>query len=254
MKRSLTQGLAAALLGAFSLGAVASDLDTILEKNTQAHGGAAAHAAIESVRHHLSIKEPTFEVQGVYVATRDGRMRIDVHAGGERVFAEGLNETCAWEWTPGQPEEEGAPCVGETETTALRNGIELPGHFFTLEDVRRRGANVELIGEVEYDGASEWQVRVTLPAGSVRDYFIDTETWRLTRSRDRRAFHPGIDPTEVTIETRYFEPEMIDGVLRFRRQENTNIDTGDWLGTTRVDSIEYNIMIPEGFFEKSWSD
>ena len=217
--------------------ALASDLDTILDKNAKAHGGAAAHEAIHSIRHRLHIKEPTFEVEGTYFATRNDQMRIDICAGEDRVFAEGLFGGCAWEWTPGQPGEDLGTCVGETATAALRHGIEMPGHFYTLKDVRDRGAKVELIGEVEVDTGFEWQVRLTLSDGFSRDYFIDRETYRITRARDHRAFHPGVDPTEVNVETRYEVPEFVDGVLRFKRQVNVNTDTGEVLGTTQVLSV-----------------
>jgi hypothetical protein len=77
--------------------------------------------------------------------------------------------------------------------------------------------------------------------GFERDYFIDQSTHRLTRQRDRRAFHPDVDPTPVTVETRFEDPEWVDGVLVFMRQEQANLDTGEWLGTTRVQSIEFNL-------------
>ena len=226
----MTRFLISTLLLVGVSSALAADLDTILDKNAQAHGGAAAYESIQSIRHQLHIKEPTFEVEGTYFATRDDQMRIDIYAGEDRVFAEGLFGGCAWEWTPGQSAEELGACVGETATAALRHGIEMPGHFHTLKDVRDRGAKVELIGEVEIDTGSEWQVRLTLSDGFSRDYFIDQKTYRLTRARDHRAFHPGVDPTEVNVETRYEAPEFVDGVLRFKRQVNVNTDTGGSAG------------------------
>ncbi|MDX1556629.1 MAG: hypothetical protein R3212_11425 [Xanthomonadales bacterium] len=230
-----------------------ADLATILDENAQAHGGS-AYAAIETVRHRLLIKEPTFQVEGTYTATRDGRMRIDIYAGGQRVFAEGLDGDCGWAWQPsadgGEPMIE--PCVDEKETAALRHGTQMPGHFFTLKDVGERGAKLELIGEEVTDAGAYWQVRVTLPDGFERDYFIDQETKLIAMARDQRAFHPGIDPVEITVESRYSNPRTIDGVLRYMKQENTNAVTGEWLGTTTVLTIEHNVEIPEGMFEPGW--
>ncbi len=243
------------MLLSFSCSAFAADLEAILAYNAEAHGGE-AYEDVHAVRVRLSIKEPTFEVKGVYTASRDGFMRIDIYAGDERVFAEGLMETpdgvCAWEWTPGKSAGEAAQCVGETETAALRHGIEMPGNFYTLRDVRERGATVEVIGEVASEAGAEWQLRLTLPDGFARDYFIDKSSHRIIRARDFRAFHPGIDPTEVTVETRYFESERVDGLLRFKRQENVNIDTGEWLGTTQVLSVEHNPEIPKGYFTPNY--
>jgi len=69
---------------------VAQDLESILEKNTEAHGGAGNFETIGNVRFQLVTREPGFEISGTYVATRDGNMRFDIEAGGQRVFSEGL--------------------------------------------------------------------------------------------------------------------------------------------------------------------
>ena len=243
MNRSLF--LFAALVCAST--ANATSLQTILELNASAHGQDSV-ANVQSVEVDLHITEPTFEVTGHYLASRDGFMRIDIYAGEDRVFAEGLTAKCAWEWNPGQPEEELGACVGEAETGALRHGIEMPGNFYTLLDVHERGDKVELVGETK----EEWQVRVTLSDGFSRDYFIDRETHRLTRARDNRAFHPGIDPTKVNIETRYEEPRFVEGVLRFKRQVNVNVDTGEVLGTTKIVGVTHNPEVKDGMFEAGW--
>ncbi len=242
--------LAGALL-ALAATVVAADLDTILAENARAHGGD-AYAEVDALRVRLRIQEPTFEVEGVYHATRDGRMRIDIYAEDQRVYAEGLGAKCAWEWRPDQPAEELGQCVGAKETAALRHGIELPGHFYTIEQVRARGAKVELIGAEQTDTGAEWQVRVTLADGHWRDYFIDQDTYRINRGRDQRAFHPGVDPLEITVETRLEAPQLLDGVLRFMRQESFNGVTGEWLNTTTVIEAEHNPAIIEGMFEAGW--
>lgn len=230
---------------------LAVDLEEILDRNAE-EVGAAAMAQVQSIKVELQITEPTFEVTGTYLATRDGFMRIDIYAGEDRVFAEGLTSECAWAWNPGQAEEDLGVCVGETETAALRHGIEMPGNFFTLRDVRERGATVELIGEVATGAKAEWHIRVTLTDGFARDYFIDQTSFRITRARDFRAFHPGIDSTKVNIETRYEDPQTVKGVLRFQRQVNVNIDTGEVLGTTQILSVEQNPELEIGMFEARW--
>jgi len=227
--------------------ASALDLDTLLARNHEAHGGD-AYARLDSIRVELLISEPDFEVRGTYLATREGHIRIDVYAGTERIFAEGISRECAWAWNRNRPAGERGGCVGEAEGAALRHGLELPGLFYTLKDVRDRGAQVRLIGAVGSESGPEWQVRMTLPDGFTRDYFIDQETFRITRARDFRAFHPATDPTEILIETRFESPEWVEGVLRFGRQVNANIDTGETLGTTTVLDLEFNPELPVEMF------
>jgi hypothetical protein len=226
----------AVVLLLFSLPAHAQDLDAILALNATAQGSDRL-AEVTSVRHRLHIKEPGFEVDGTYVASRAGSMRIDIQSDGQHVFSEGLDAGGAWQWSP----ETGVSTQSAAGAAALLHGIEMPGHFYTLQAVRERGAGVTLVGAVTEGERSEWQIHVAMADGFERDYFIDQSTHRLTRQRDRRAFHPDVDPTPVTVETRFEDAERVDGVLVFMRQEQANLDTGEWLGTTRVQSIEFNM-------------
>jgi len=228
------------------LHSMAQDLDKILKLNAKASGGADKWAKIENVRIKLEISEPEYTVQGLYVATRDGNMRMDISfGGGPRLFSEGLYNGEAWKWSPldeYQAEDKAA-------ADALRHGIELPGRFFTLQDMAGRGAKVTLEGEVTDGDRQQWQLRVTLPDGYSRDYFIDQKSHLVVRERDHRAFHPDVDPTEIDIDTRFQGEHWIDDVLRFDRSDNTNAETGQWLGTTKVESIEHNVDIAEGYFK-----
>jgi hypothetical protein len=169
------------LLLSFNVGA--QDLDAILELNAAAHGGADNFKRIENVRFQLTISEPGFEVSGTYVATRHGSMRIDIEADGQRVFSEGLHQGQAWQWKPGSGFEDQD---GEA-AAALRHGIDSPGRFFTMNQVRERGATITLEGAVPEGDPQQWQLRIVLPDGFSRDYFIDQESGRTVRERDYRV-------------------------------------------------------------------
>ena len=236
--------LMSTLAGAASASEPAS-LEGILACHAEAIGGAAALEAVDNLRIRLDIKEPTFEVRGTYVATRDGRMRIDIEAGGERVFAEGLDDGRAWQWTP----DSGVTGSRAEGAAALRHGIESPGRFWNLEQLQSRGLGIEMPEAGTQARTGEWQLLLTRNDGSTFDYFLDRETCLPTREVSRRAFHPDVDATEVLIETAFSEPERIEGVLRFRRGESRNLATGEWLGTTVVRSVEHNVKLEGDFFE-----
>ena len=222
-----------------------SALNDILACNAAAVGGEQALERIDNLRIRLEIREPTFEVTGTYIASRDGEMRIDIEAGGERVFAEGLIDGRAWQWTP----DAGVDASRPEGAAALRHGIESPGRFWTLGQLQARGLGIKLVeaGPPARDG--EWQLRLTRADGSALDYFLDRESCLPTREVTQRAFHPDVDATEVSVETVFSEPEWFDGVLRFRRGESRNLDTGEWLGTTAILDVEHNVPLPDGLFE-----
>jgi len=220
-------------------------LEEILSCNAEALGGEAAFQAIDNLRIELDIREPTFEVKGTYVASRNGRMRIDIFAGDQRVFAEGLNDEGAWQWNL----TDGVTPSNAAGAAALRNGIESPGRFWTLGQLRERGLGIESVESGPLAREDEWQLRLTPADGPARDYFISRATCLPTRDVSRRAFHPDVDPTEASIETAFSEPERIGGVQRLRHSESHNLDSGEWLGTTKVRAVEHNMELAGDFFE-----
>jgi hypothetical protein len=117
-------------------------------------------------------------------------------------------------------------CLPAGAAAALRHGIESPGRFWTLR-----------------------QLRLTRADGSTVDYFLDGETCLPTREVSRRAFHPDVDSTEAPVETAFSEPERVGEVLRLRRGQSRRLDTGEWLGPTVVRSAEQNVKLAEDFFE-----
>ena len=124
-------------------------VDEVIERHTITMGGSAAIEAIQSIEIDLHITDPKFEVEGNYFAARPGKMRIDVSAGGERVFTEAFDGQKGWQW-----ESKGAAQKAATEkaTAALRHGIELPGKLFGLHELKRRGHRIELAGRENIDG------------------------------------------------------------------------------------------------------
>ena len=81
--------------------------------------------------------------------------------------------------------------------------------------ISERGATITLVGEVAEGDRQQWQLRLVLPDGFSRDYFVDQKSGRTLRQRDYRAFHPAIDATRETVETRYEGEIWQDGLLRF---------------------------------------
>jgi hypothetical protein len=145
------------------------------------------------------------------------------------------------------------PQSGRTEVdgkpaATLRFGIDFPDKFFTLDQVRSQGASITLIPSAEAEERGQWQLQITFNDGFSKDYFIDRKNYRIERPRDHRSFHPAVDSTEITIETSYGGDLRVKGVLGHARSENQDLLSGDWRGTTVVQSIEHNIPIADDFF------
>ena len=135
---------------------------SLIDRNVQARGGRAAIEAVLSIKLALHIVDPDFKVDAIYYAARPGQMRIDITAGGKRVYAEAFNGSRGWQWKGrGEPVEE-----SKTATGALRHGIELPGKLFGLHEVQGRGNELALVGRQSVDDIDYYVLCLTFSDGA----------------------------------------------------------------------------------------
>jgi hypothetical protein len=220
-------------------------LDQLIDRNVQALGGRAAIEAVQSIKLALHIVDPDFEVDAIYYAARPGRMRIDITAGGKRVYVEAFNGSRAWQWKgSGEPVEE-----SKTATGALRHGIELPGKLFGLHEVQGRGNQLALVGRETVDDADYYVLRVTFSDGANTTLYLDLKTWLITRRRDVRPLHPDMDPTPTTIETKMTDFRRVGDLVFSFASTDTDLKTGKMLEKVTIREITLNPSVPEGFFD-----
>ena len=220
-------------------------LDQLIDRNVQALGGRAAIETVQSIKLALHIADPDFEVDAMYYAARPGRMRIDITAGGKRVYVEAFNGSRAWQWKEkGEPVEE-----SKTATGALRHGIELPGKLFGLHEVQGRGNELALVGRESVDDIDYYVLRLTFSDGMNTTLYLDPKTWLITRRRDVRPLHPDLDPTPTTIETKMTDFRKVDNLVFSFASTDTDLKTGKVLEKVTVREITLNPPVPEGFFD-----
>ena len=229
-------GMAGLALMAAAAIARPAELDAIVARHVEARGGQAAIEAVRTFETTIRIVEPTFEVDGAYVATREGRMRIDILADGRRVFTEALDRGRAWTWIPDGGVREGTP----QGAAALRHGIELPFKLFGLHEVRDRGHRLEFVGREAIAGVDYDVLRLTLDDGFETLYYLNAGTGLIDGDRQRRALHVDVDPTPEWIETTYHDYRPVAGVLFPHRQVERQLASGKVLSTVTVREIRIN--------------
>ena len=197
-------------------------VDEIIEKNTDAMGGAAAIEAIHSVAIKLHITDPSFEVDGVYRAARPGRMRMDGCLCSRQTCCRKRSTASArgngrakanrWQRTRKPPR----PCV-----TAW-NCREIFSVCTSYDDAAIK--SLSRVGK-KVGSVSHYLLRITLSDGYSTTLYVDPVTWLITRRRDVRPLHPDIDPKPTTIESVKTDFRKIGGVgFSFH---NTDIDLGN---------------------------
>jgi hypothetical protein len=225
------------LLPACAGSAESMSLDELISRHTLARGGAEAIESVRSIEIRLRIVEPTFHVDGRYVATREGRMRIDILQDGQHVFTEALDGEHGWSWSPGAA----SPTEGSAQgNAALRHGMEFPFKLYGLHELQRRGHRLDLLGMQMLDGIDYYQLQLTLDDGFQVQYFLNPESWLIERSREARALHVDIDPEPQWIETVFSDYRPTGGVLYPWHQVERKLDSGEVLSTGTVTAIEIN--------------
>jgi zinc protease len=221
-------------------------LDEIIERNTDAMGGHAAIEAVQSIQIDLHIKDPSFEVDGTYYATRPGKMRIDVSADGEHVFTEAFDGQSGWEWE-GKGEQKPAT---EKATAALRHGVELPGKLFGLHELKARGDRMKSIGREQIDDVNYHVLQLILSDGYTVYLYVDPNSWLVTRRRDVRPLHVDVDPAPTTIEQVSSDFRDVNGVKFPFATTETDLNTGKLLESTATKSVKINPTLPRTLFDK----
>lgn len=211
---------------------------------TRAAGGLAAAQAIPALAYRMRIKEATFEVDGVYLVDRKGRMRIDLYRDGKRVFTECHDGTRAWEM-------DGDGKVADTSpdgTAALWHGTQYPGQILALAELPAHGHRVETTGHERIDGVDYTVLKLTMRDGFETYRFVNAGTRRIERSRDTRAPHPDVDAKKARLDTAWSDFRKVDGVLRPFVETQTNLDTGKWNQTVTVQAIRKLPALPDALF------
>jgi hypothetical protein len=220
------------------------DLESLVARHVEARGGEAAIEAVQSFETDIRIVEPTFAVDGRYIAMRDGRMRVDISVEGERVFTEALDRGSAWSWSPG----EGARTATAQGAAALRRGIESPFKLFGMHEMQRRGHRLEFSGRESIDGVDYHVLHLTLDDGFESRYYVHPETWLIDRDRQLRALHVDVNPEPEWIETFYDDYRAVDGVMYAHRQTERRLDSGELLATVTVNAIRLNRPVSDDRF------
>ena len=226
-------------------GAPGLTLQQVVDRCTEAAGGKAAIEAARAIQVKLTIEEPKFKVEGVYLADRKLRMRIDIYADQKRVYTEAYDGTKGW-----QMGEDGVHSDSKPEgSAALLHGILTPGKLFGLHEQESIGNHLELAGREIVDKVNYYVLELTLKDGFVIQYYVNPDTWLIERSRDERALHPDIDPTKKATESRFSDYRKVDDVLRSFETTTVDLNTG-FVSTDTVLEVNINPKLDESRFQK----
>jgi len=231
------------LLGLMSVTACSGGA-SLLDRHVAALGGQEALESVESIQIELEISEPGFTVTGLYIARRDGEVRVDIFDGETRVFSEGLSNGVGWQmFGDGRIEP-----TSDAGTSALYRGGQR--NVYGLHELEQRGHSVSQ-GEPEtIDGLTFVTLDIVMSDGFEERIYLEPETLMHVRSRSEYALHPDLDPEEDRHETRYSDFREIEGVMRSFAQETVDLRTGEIVQTIRITAVQVNPDFESGAFAR----
>jgi len=236
----------AALLGGCATVGEGDTLAGLVARHTAAMGGRAAIEATQSLEFRMQIVEPTFEVEGIYVVDRRGRMRVDIFDQGKRVFTEAFDGHDAWQMAH-DGTVRSSSAAGKA---ALWHGTQFPGKLLGLHEMAAHGHRLELVGDERIDGVAWHVIRLTFSDGFETYLYINPKTFLIERQRDVRALHPDADPTEKWVEYEHGDFRPVAGVLHPWFSRQVDLRTHVTVQTTRLLGVRANVPVDDSIFRR----
>jgi outer membrane lipoprotein-sorting protein len=194
-------------LGLVLLLAAAPTVDDIVAQHVKARGGAAAIAAVQSIRMtgHATAGPGRTAIVRREMA-RPGRLRTElVFQGTTGVYA--WDGAKGWRVSPLEGSLDAEPMAPEEEAAAAEQA-DLDG---PLVDWKKKGHAVEMVGTEDVPGGGRaHHLKLTMKSGGVRHVWIDAASGMLVRMQSTRRIAGG---REVALDTTFGDHRAAGGVV-----------------------------------------
>ncbi len=236
MKRILYQMVLTVMLTTVGLLAKAQELDEIISKHIEAHGGAEKWDAIESMK--ITGRFTAFSVEEDWYAykTKNGSYYSQLELGKYHV-EEAFDGEKGWTIDPWQeftfPRE---------LNSAEQNVFYQKAEFFTpFYHYKERGINVELVGKDDLDGVEVFVLKVTRPNRRTETWYLDAQTYLELKSESNWVDFAYRTPAES-----YFDDfREVDGLVIPFFIERTFSQRDRIL---QIEQVELNVPVDTSWF------
>src|SRR5437868_10833749 len=160
-----------AIVAVFGVAASAQTADEIVARYVKAVGGMDKIQAVHSLRRSGKyIGGGGFEAVIVQENKRDASVREEYSLQGMTAI-NAYDGKAGWKIEPWNGKKD-AESLGEEEMKEIVEDSDLDG---PLINYKEKGVRVEYVGMDEVEGSDTYKLKVTLPSGDVRLYYMDTD-------------------------------------------------------------------------------
>ena len=215
-------------------------VDQIVQKHTEALGGADKLKAIQTVKAtgKASLMGGQLETPVVMQAKRPTSVRMEMTIQGKS-FVQAFDGTTAWTVNPygASPDPQ---ISSDEDTKAARDDADFIDG--ALVDYKAKGNTVELLGKEDVDGTQAYKLKVTKKSGTVEYDYLDAQTFLPLKSTGTRQ-QMG---QEFDFESRPSNFKPVNGVLMpFSLEQKVS---GKPMMQLTLEKIEANVPIDDSLF------
>lgn len=233
MKKTLF--LTALMLFAF-VGIQAQTLDQVLEKHYKATGQDKI-AVIKTYYVKAKMNMMGMDIPMTIQMKKPDKFRIEMDAMGQKIV-QGFDGESGWMKNPMTGA--GVTDLKGPELKQAMSQADLEGELYNYA---KKGHSAELIGKVNLDGKEAYRIKFTNADGSVKDYYIDANTYLISRIK---AKVESMGQT-MDIETKVLDYKDIDGIKIGCKME---VETPMGNQSIVMDEIKLNEPIDDSVFAR----
>lgn len=234
----------ALLLGTAAVPAIAQDAQSLIAKNLEARGGAAAVSAIKSIRFKgRTIFPGDFELTYQETRARLGSEpagRVDLTLQGLDLVQAYDGHGGAWRINPFQGRKDPEKMSAD-EARALADSALIEGPLLAS---RSDGSRVEYLGRDDFEGTLAYKLKVTQKDGDEFTYWLDPDTFLEIKVDERRK----VRGAEQVNETELGDYEKVAGVYFPMSVENWAEGQESQRQRTLIESGEANVQVSPDYF------
>ena len=234
---------AALLIGSTAVPAIAQDAQSVVAKNLEARGGAAALDALKSVGFEgRTIFPGDFELTYKEVRSRLGSSaadRVDLGLQGLELV-QSYDGSGAWKINPFQGRKDAEKMSADEARQLADEGL-IEGPLLAS---RTDGSRVQYLGRDDFDGTLAYKLKVTQKDGDEFTYWLDPDTYLEIKVDESRR----IRGAQVTSETELGDYEKVGGVYFPMSVESWQQGQPNQRQRTIIASGTANPAVPASFF------
>ncbi len=232
---------AAAAAVVFTINAQAQSIDEIVNKHIEARGGAEKLKGIKTlvIENSMTMQGMEIPMKQMIATGRGLRMEISV-MGNEMITA--IDGAKGWAIRPAMMGGTGEP--EDLPADQIKNSTSQLDPAGPLFNYKEKGTKVELVGKEPVDKKENYHLKVTTKEGTPVDYFLDANTYLLTK----QVASLNMQGQDVRQEMTFSDYKDVAGIKFPHTMETASPMGGDMTVTTN--KITVNGPIDEKIFVK----